>query len=289
MKILFENSFNQFNTRAIYLKDSISKIDGYESAMRSQNMSFYDSMDEYNPDVYITEANLMNDVSIKYLINNKKLTTVINISDIAEKHVNQLDAIIRDHNINCKFFVSNKFHHSEKHLQTKTPIYRIMEAYDNIFDESNDLNIQGIDFHYPRYVYVDQENAQFMQPNKDCDIFHTLSCIPQAKRNSNIDIFANIMLISKMIKNYDEAIFYIHDTIPQAFYHSIIHNKKTSIYTSDRNKKDVSAIFSKIFGLDSGDGMFYNSYDVNQEDLRKQILDKHNAINRAKRLLSQLN
>lgn len=285
MKILIEGNFNNLNTRPNYLNDIINQINGYEAEIRRTDVSFYDFVDEYDPNVYITDANMITKDCVQYLSGNKNIVTVINISDIMMKHIRDLDVIVKDMNINCKFFISNRFNHKELILNTKTAIYKVMECYDEHLDQRKSSVIESLGFKYPNYVYSDEDNGLITNYPEGVENFHSISCLHD--KESNVDISFGFDMVEKMIKSYEQGIFYLDTHIPQMFFHSIMSNNLTKFYCNTKEKQAIESVFSKIFATE--ESMHIDDYAANQENLRKTILEKHTSLNRAKRILSQLN
>jgi hypothetical protein len=249
-------------------------------------MSFYDSLDDYGPDVYFTDAALINNDTVHYLKENKNMVVVIDVSTIMDKHIIQLDHIIRDLKINCKFFTSNKFNHEDKDLNTKTRIFKLLDCYDEGIDKiSNPKDV--VKYSFPSYFYTEDMSCKIMEADETYENLHTVSCIPQ--NNPKIDISSRISFVSQLIKNYENGIFYFGRYIPQLFFHSIMNNTKTMFKCDSRNVDKINSICQKIFDLEEGESIFKDKYKCEQEKLKQVIIEKHNPINRARRLLSQLN
>jgi len=282
MKILLEHNYNQFNTRQLYLNHLISSLPDVECSLRNTNLSFYDSMDMFSPDLYILDAQMMSDDTIKFLIDNKNIAIAIGISDIVEKHAQQLDAIIKDNKINCKLYFSNKFNHIDYISKLSRPIFKLMEGFDEGLDGSE---IHQPQYSFPNYTYIDEPNGLY---SNDFELFHSLTCMPFSS-NKKIDISLNCMLMSKLLQNYDHGLFYLGEFIPQMFFHSIMHNKKTSFYSSDeKSTKKIDGILRKIFDLDDDTTMIHGKNNCDQLKVREKIKEKHSGLNRMRRLLSQL-
>ena len=282
MKILLEHNYNQFNTRQLYLNHLISSLPDVECSLRNINLSFYDSMDMFSPDVYIIDAQMISDDTIKFLIDNKNITVAIGISDIVEKHAQQLDGIIDNYKINCKFYFSNKFNHVDHITKLKRPIFKLMEGFDEGLDGTE---IYHPKYNFPNYTYTDDPNGVYYE---DLDLYHSLTCMPPSG-NKRIDVSLNCMLMSRLIQNYDESIFYLGEFIPQMFFHSIMHNEKTSFHCSnERNASKIDEIIRKIFDLKEDETMMHGKHNCDQLKIRDKIKEKHSGLNRMRRLLSQL-
>lgn len=283
---MIENNFNQFDTRPIYLNHAINQLKDYESAIRPHNLSFYDSLDDYDPDVYFVDAAVINNDCIHYLKENKNVTVVIDVSMIMDKHIFQLDGIVRDLKINCKFFTSNKFNHEDKDLNTKTRIFKLIDCYDEGLDQQHSQQSVA-SYSFPSYFYTDDMFGKIMEPDETYENLHTMSCVPKA--NAKIDIYSNISFMCQLIKNYENGIFYFGRYIPQLFFHSVMNNKVTAFKCDDRYLNTINGICKKIFDLQDEESIFKDTYNCEQQKLRQVITEKHNPINRARRLLSQLN
>jgi hypothetical protein len=107
--------------------------------------------------------------------------------------------------------------------------------------------------------------------------------------SKKIDISLNCMLMSRLLKNYDQGLFYLGEFIPQMFFHSIMHNEKTSFYSSsEKSANKIDGILRKIFDLDDDQTMIHGKNNCDQLKVREKITEKHSGLNRMRRLLSQL-
>ena len=274
---------------SLYLPHCIKAIkqEAFQAEIRNKEMSLYDSIDSYDPDFYYLEAGMISQDCLNFMKDEKKVTFLIGISDLLDKHVQSLDNIIKEFNVNCKLFITNKFNHvsNVKTKKNKKNIFRLMEGYDDGLSKSN---IPCPDYSFSKFIYSDEPHGKTTEPTEGNSVFHRISCIPQ--KNPKIDISLNCMLTSQLIKNYKEGIVYIKDYIPQIFFHSVMNNEKTSFYSdSEKSEQTINVIIRKIFDLDEKTSMIFKENNCNQEQIRKSILEKHTSINRVGRLLSQLN
>jgi hypothetical protein len=253
MKFLISNYSTPWNTEPFYINAALSLI-GVESKIFNPQGSIYDECDSFLPDVIITNINHISKSVLHYLINNKKITLMVNTEGASKEDIQKLSSSIVSAGINTIFFGSVDLELNE------TKYVKIIPSADIFLNKGkNEYNINKLIFVSNKDDIVEMDGS-----------YHYTSQIQSLL--SDVDFILPINVLATLFANYDEIIFkdpaYIGS---QTSFNAIYSGTKVIFDTKDNNNLEkINTIFKG--------GKFLSS-----------VKNKHTCLHRVKSLLSQLN
>ena len=268
MNILVDNYVTAFSTEAIYLYHTIDNTEGLNAFYwPNKNISTYDIFDETNPDVFITHVGHVNFELASYITDNKSdMIVLLSTEDYPQDKLLEVQTVLLEHD---KSLLNNLFFLNRKHNPQKTKIKSV------VLSPCADINIPEatVEYNIPK-AYVVSAGAKL---EKHEGSYHYLS-----NDNREACIAAPQQNLASIMSKYDEIEFSNMPSFRQAFYDAAFRCNKV-YYSSDNKKLDEQS--EKIFGQVLSKE---NKENVDYEEVKKVIAEKHAPRNRVKSLLSQL-
>lgn len=267
MKILIQNYTSVLTTEPMYLNECFNKSNVVTSNIWNTNISTFDILDSFNPDVLMCHysATTLNDI-FKYLSQNKKMELVINITGAQDNHIQILENIIEKNNISSPFFISN-LHEKIYSPKTKKKILNLLP---------------GVDIFLPKQNFPDYNvDAAILSNNKELTEkilkdFNTCHKIGIGVQDEYFDFNMNVATMSSVYDRYNKIVLTADLPVmfSQFFFEAVYKSKKLVIKST--NEKLSTEILSDLF---------HSNEDKDIAAIVKnQIKTKHTCFNRAERL-----
>lgn len=266
MKVLIDNYTNHKTTEPLYLNRTLNTI-GIENALwDKRHISFYDVMDRFNPDVFVTSiATLSNDILHYFKANKSSVDFITNITDASEEDLRTLVSVYEDCGINNKLLINNQAFCKPVGVPpsvNKQDIYYgadiFIQQYDNKLSNEIDL-----------CVIVDGDVSESWVrravETKDPKSYHILSLDGQYQGKDSQVTLVDMANIYKLYKDI-----------------SILSDKQSGIFTQlffDLTIRGVDVTFTSLENL-------YNNDMLN--DIKKNISSRHTCLNRVQTLLNKI-
>ena len=265
MKVLVDNYSSTYTTEPMYLSTTINSIEGCASTIfpHDHKISVYDKFDLTKPNIYITHAMLLNSDVISYLVENKDIQAVINISGINQSQLSQIESAFSYHNLKSVLFFINYSNHG---LNSKN--FNIF-----VLNHSADIYL-GISKELKYDIDVGIIVSEKSQISKMEGTYHYIAL--NDNLSNDVDIVMPAMHLSNIYANYKNVIIKpFKKVIPQYFYDAIFYGQSV-IYDNDNLEDPMIGIIKGIFK------------DLDPKILKDTVRNKHTCLNRTKSLLSQL-
>jgi hypothetical protein len=285
MKFVIDNYASGSNTQSLYLHKHVADNPHHEVVMNTFTTPIYDIMDSINPDVYITSCNTISKDLFIYLKQFQKkynIKLLISTDESKVAHINKVDSMLKENNIEYKFFGNMDNPHIPNSIRSKT------------FKLANCTDINIMQDNSPETKWFKKINNLVVVDSKDdldkleSVIQNTTYHILCKKSNMINDINFDIVGLCKHIfHNYDQVIFSnLDDGLHQMFFESLSRAAKT--YFVSEKSEGISEKISKMLG----DRVNLNALDKERTQdfgsIKKTVGKRHTSSNRTKSLLSQL-
>ena len=271
MKILFQNYTNDLSTEAMYLAHAL-KMAGVETELWSeQNISAYDVLDSYRPDMVLTSFRVLTNDIVKYLSQGRSPELVLNVTGASEDDCKKIDDLAES--LKIRMIYTNAFTKREKF--TKLKLEGIYPAAD-IF-----MQRRPIQPALPLGILIDGNPECVAKAVGENKTYHLLSLQDGDYSDHRVTVAA----LHEIYCLYER--FVITGTPDlvnsQAFFDSCLACHKVDILPEKESETQFYNGFLKsIFSEPPGD------IDNLGEQLKKQIVAKHTPFNRAERLMRLL-
>jgi hypothetical protein len=226
-------------------------------------MSIYDKFDLSKPNVYITHAMLLNNDVMLYLVENKGIDVIMNISGLNQEQLSQTEALFSYHDLKSVLFFINYSHHG---LVSKNfNIFTLPHCAD-IYLGINKKMVYNIE----NGILVSDKS----QISKREGTYHYIAI--NRSLSNDVDICMSTPKLSNIYPNYDRLVIKpFKKVVPQYFYDAIFYGKSV-VYEADKVDDPMIDILNRIFK------------DLDPLALKTTVQNKHTCLNRTKSLLSQL-
>ena len=269
MKILFQNYANDLSTEAMYLARALGMA-GVETELWSDaNISAYDVLDRYRPDVFLTSFRFLTNDVVKYLSQGGgSPELVLNVTGASGDDCKSIDEL--SESIKIRMIYTNAFKKEEKFNKLKLEgIYPAADIFMQRRPIQPALPLGILNDGNPECV------AKAVGENKT---YHLLSL----QDGDYSDHRVNVSSLHEIYCLYER--FVITGTPDlvnsQAFFDSCLACHKVDILPEEKSEAQFYTGFLKsIFSEPRED------VDNLGEQLKKQIVAKHTPFNRAERLM----
>jgi len=264
MKFLVDNYSSTYHTEPMYFNAVLNLIEGCSSDIRSNNMSIYDNFDLVNPDFFITHGGKLSTDIMSYLTEHTNIHLVLNIRGINQEQVDNLENVLKSHDIKKATFFINYPNHE---IVTKNiNVFVLAHGADIFLSKTNEVKYQ-----IQKAIVISNKS----QVTKREGTYHYLSNTSSMLKD--VDICLPAVYMSNFYKNYDKIIFKpFGKVVPQSYFDAILGGNMVE-YEPDSNNDPTIAILANIFeGCDTF------------EKVKQQVRNKHTCLHRTKSLLSQL-
>ncbi len=271
MKILLDNYNDFYSTEASSIHQCLVRADVEAHLWDNKNISAFDVFDQIRPDVFFTSYMMLNEDVLKRL-SGAKISVVIKVEGITENGASDLESLLTESNIDCPFvFYSFKKPSGFNKLKT----VQIMPSAD-VFIPS----IEG--GRKIPYAVISDEN--FKTPEYT-EVYHKIGMSTEVVNDA--DITMNIIDINRCAAMYDDVELCGSNqnlVCGQLFFDMTLKvSGKCIIDITEENKELVAPFMKDIFP----------DLPEKPEEAKRYvlstILNKHTCINRAERLMQNLN
>lgn len=275
MRILFQNYTSDISTESMYFDGCFKRTPSITSSIWSGNVSAFDAMDSFSPDVLVCHFAKVTQDIVKYLSrNNGKCKLVMNITGATQENVDMIEGAMVGNKIECPFMFYNTPDAVFGGIQSKSiKMVNILPG--------TDLFLTGTDNELT--FSVEAGIISTSKPDLVNSIavnYQTCHKLKLAGRSEDpsYDVSVNIMNMTNLYDKYEKVV--IADDVELMFsqiaFDSMAKAKRTIFQTSDAQKDKMDKVISSLFYDDGGEDTF--------ESIRKQIRSKHTCFNRASRL-----
>ena len=273
MIILTKDYTTNESTQSMMFHHQFSQMPSINAAywVKENTGSTFDVLDEVKPDFFIVDAAQLN-IDLAYYFceqanQNIKTKIILHVDDSFKslKHL-QASPIYKDH---VELIISNN---KEIGFGKK----RVVKI-----DPCADVNIQmsSMTYKIPTAYVVNNPGWVNLEIDKP-ESYHSLSC----QNIPNVDICMPILHMAKIFDRYGEIIFLDINKFDQSFFNAIHACEKVYYFNNQPNDK-LKEESVRLFGCD----LNYNNKDnVNFDEVKKLVSEKHTGANRVKTLLSQM-
>lgn len=280
MKFLIDSYSNPTeSTQSMYLHYHIDEMEEHRSYITNPHLPLFDTLDAFNPDVYITSIRTLRWDYIEYLKDNKlEIKTFINIDNSKIGDIYNLVEVLKENNVKARFF-SN----STKKLEINIKISPIPL-------------MPAIDSNIKKY-YKDIEKNQWKNKIDYLVVSDSIEAsIPRDIKNNTFHLYAMdgkgdlletlVSCKNNMFHNYHNIIFTnLSSGITQMFFEAL--NSGTPTYYANPSE-NYDELLSKILKTEQTLNWIDKSKVTDFSNIKKHIQEKHKSENRVKSILSQL-
>lgn len=271
MKILFQNYANDLSTEAMYLTRALGMANVEAELWSDDNISAYDILDSYKPDIVLTNFRLLTNDIVKYLSQGGSPELVLNVTGASGDDCKKIDEL--SESIKIRMIYTNAFTKKEKFSKLKLEgIYPAADIFMQRRPMQPTLPLGILNDGNPECV------AKAVGKNKT---YHLLSL----QDGDYSDHRVSVSSLHEIYCLYER--FVITGTPDlvnsQAFFDSCLSCHKVDILPEEKSETQFYNGFLKsIFSEPNGD------IDNLGEQLKRQIVAKHTPFNRAERLMRLL-
>lgn len=280
MKFLIDSYSNPVeSTQSMYFHYHIDQMEEHVSYITNPSLPLFDTLDAFNPDVYITSARTLRWDYIEYVKdNNIEIKTFINIDNTKLGDIHNIVETLKEQKINAKFFSNSS---KKLGINMKISPMSILPAVDN-----------NLDIYYrdtPRIKWKNKIDYLIVTDSIEVQI-------PKIEKNSSFHLYSSdskgdlletlVTCNNELFHNYHNIIFVnLNAGINQMFLQALISGTPT--YYADSNESH-DEILSKVLKTEQTLNWMDKSKVTDFSSIRKHIKEKHSSENRVKSILSQL-
>jgi hypothetical protein len=270
MKILFHNYTTPLSTEARYLHAALNSVGMQAEAWINPQISAYDILDGYQPNVLVSHYTFLTNDIVKYLTNNKSIDLVLNVTG-ADKHAMSAIEGLSD-SANIPFVFTNNYANDEK--SSKLQVHNILPAADTFLLNGQprspeiDLGIIGNS--------ITKEMEGVIKREK---MYHLL-CLGKGE---GFDLETNITQLADIYGLYTKIILSgdISLVASQVFFDICMGGHDLNVVLSKKQKEKFDDFLEKVFKEPK-----HSARDTNLiQEVKSQIISKHTPFNRAERLM----
>ena len=274
MRTLIHNYSSALSTEPMYFTRCLEMCGLQTHLWSDKSVSAFDIFDAVQPDVFLSHyAFLTNDI-VKYLTQNKKIKTVLNVTGANEQELVSIEQVFSENKLEVPFVFTNMHDSMYKHKTKRIRMVNILPSVD-IFLPLVDLP----DFEIDLAVIATDMNELVKNATKSKDTYHLLSL---GGDNKEFDLSANIQLLRGMYGKYKEIVLTsdISVVFSQVLFEAALNANKLSIKVDKKQQPTLDKIFASLFHDDGND-------DVGKL-IKQQVQRKHTCVNRTARLCKLL-
>jgi len=273
MIILTKDYTSNNSTQSMMFHHQFSQMSTINAGywVKENNTSTFDVLDQVQPDFLIIDAAQLN-IDLAYYFceqANKDIKTkiILHVDDTFKslKHLQQ-SPIFKDH---VELVISN----NKNITEGKKRVVRIEPCADVNVTSSN------MSYEIPTAYLVNKPSWDRKSLEKP-EVYHSLSCLEMP----NVDICMPILHLSKIYNRYSEIIFLDLNKFDQSFFDAI-YRCPNVYYLNDQENSKLAEDSIRLFGYDLN---YNNKENINFDEVKKTVSEKHLGANRVKTLLSQM-
>lgn len=271
MKILFQNYANDLSTEAMYLSRALGMA-GVETELWSDaNISAYDILDSYKPDVVLTDFRYLTNDVVKYLSQGGSPELVLNVTGASEDDCKKIEELSDP--IKIRMVFTNAVHKKEKFKKLKLEgIYPAADIF---------MQRRPIQPALPLGILNDGDPECVAKAVGEHKTYHLLSL----QDGDYSDHRVNVSSLHEVYCLYERFVITGKSDLvnSQAFFDSCLACHKVDILPEKKSETQFYTGFLKsVFSEPKED------VEDLGEQLKKQIVAKHTPFNRAERLMRLL-
>ena len=269
MKTLIHNYSSGITTEPMYFTRCLELCET-PAHLWANEVSAFDMFDAAQPDVFISHyAMLTNDI-VKYLSQNKKISTVLNVTGANDQELQTIEQVFLDNKMNIPFVFTN---HHDSLCKSKTKKIKMVNIWPSvdIFLPRNPLP----DFKINLAVLATEMSDLVKRAIASKDTYHLLSLSGDAE---GFDLTVNVQSLGNMYDKYDEVMIAsdVNTVFSQVLFEAALSAKKLSIRVNKQQQGTLDKVLASLFHDDG-------NKDVGSL-VKQQIKRKHTCVNRAARL-----
>ena len=282
MKFVIDNYSDINCSQALYLQSHINSMDEHECILNNSQAPFFDVMDSFNPDVYISSWKTINMDIINYIKGTKNAPSLmINIESAKSGSLRKMFEILKDNNIKYKMFHQNEspfWDHA-----TKKESIRVLNAVDINIDISSKIKWKN----KINYLLICRDKEEIK--NLDLSFLHNKTFHIYSSDGGG-DIHTSIISVAKtMLHNYENIIITgINENLDQIFFEAMYRGDRVYFLETKDKVKAVEEKIHKIFKTDECFNFLDKDRTTDFSVIKKSIELKHTSLNRSKTILSQV-
>jgi hypothetical protein len=283
MRVLIQDYSNPDSTEAMYLCQSFNAIDVESTLWNSDNSSAYDVFDGFSPDVFIAHfSKLTNDI-IKYLTQSPDIKVILNMTGAQQDHVDQLDSMIQQFNLNCPFIFTNTTKDMNK---LKSSVVDLTDLAPSLDIFSAGMSSQLPEFNLDFGVVTNYDcKSRLSSIFDNCNGYHFLST--ESNLTDKLDITAPEIKLQSLYSKYQKILIARDDlAIPQSMFSAIYHGAK--VYYKAKYETQNETTLKSLQKLFKVKDCFDLDKEFDGKQVRKSLLANHTCYNRAQKIAAKL-
>lgn len=270
MRTLIHNYSSALSTEPMYFTKCLEMCGLQTHLWGSSDVSAFDMFDATQPDVFIGHYTFLTNDIVKYLSQNKKIKTVLNVTGANEQELGSIEQIFLGNKMEIPFVFTNMHESMCKHRTKQIKMVNIFPSVD-IFLPPLALPNFEIDL----AIIATEMNDMVKNTIASKDTYHLLSL---GKDNEQFDLSTNLQLLRGLYEKYKEVtlISDISIVFSQVLFETALNAKKFSIKVDQKQQPTLDKILASLFHDDGSDNI--------GELIKAQIKRKHTCFNRASHL-----
>ena len=251
----------------------------------------FDMFDTFKPDIFIAHAGALTADILKYLVSNRRIECIFNITGSQQENLDALDTLVKQNGIRCPFFFTNQPESLNSLLQRNTKLISVMHGADIFLSEQPvDIEEYKIDLGvFTNYDIKDRLNEFF----SEYESYHVISSLEDL--SGVVDVVVPPIGIHKIYGNYSRNIIATENLcVPQSLFDSLLYGNKTYLkpkYSSQDSKGNEVIQSALNLGDDimAPDLVYIRKEDVlDFNKIRSLVLKNHTCLSRVKTIFSNL-
>jgi len=270
MKILFHNYTTPFSTEARYLDTALSSVGIQSEAWVNPQISAYDILDGYKPNVLVSHYKFLTNDLVKYLTNNTGIDLVLNVTGADKNAMSAIEDLSTSASI--PFVFTNNYANNEK--SEKVRVHNILPAADvfllNRGPRTPEINL-GI---------IGNSITKEMEAAIKKEKMYHLLCLGEGE---GFDLKTNTTELAEIYGLYSKIILSgdINLITSQVFFDICVGGHNLNVAPSEEQKEEFGNFLGTVFKEPknpTGNGNLV-------QEVRSQIISKHTPFSRAERLM----
>ena len=260
----------------MYLNECLSRV-GVDSKMWNLNeqISVYDKLDSERPDVLVTSFATIHQDIVSYLTNNTSIKLVVDITGIDQAILNNLDALLKNQNIQCPFYTSQDYKFLTTVKCDSRKVVNLLPCYDIFATKTPtpDYNIQAA-------VVSNRLSEKFTET---CKLYETYHKVVMADNpDASFDLQANILNMNSLYDKYEEVVLTgdVNFACSQVFFDGFVKAKKLTVKVPEEQQELFNQVLSTLF--------YEEEDEPSIDNIKSQIKKHHSCFNRAAQFAKEL-
>ena len=283
MRVLIQDYSSPDTTEPMYLCQSFNTV-GIQSVLwNSDQSSAYDTFDSFLPNLFIAHFQRITSDCIKYLSQNRHITTILNMTGAQQQHIEQLEGLIRDTNINVGFAFTSSPKEINKLNSSSVKIIDLPAGVE-LFAATGEAVAPPYEIDH---AVVSNYDARSVLSSKLKGISHHFLST-SSELTDSLDITAPEINLQSLYSRYKNVIVSRNDqVIPQSLFSAVY--KGAKVVYSGRYETQASIVMEALQNMYRGvKGCFDMNADFDQQKVREYTIEKHTCFNRTQKICAKL-